>query len=198
MILIFTACARTERDDSVAGDRPVPTPEPTPTEVVEEEPDPTPEPTEPAEIDEPDDWYELVTSEKTYPQAEIGETILELAENPDEFGELWTWFEFDPADPVPELDWENRVMLFVGTGESSGCPLVLDSITFDSDERLISVGASKDVPEDTMCTMDWTPRMFVLLLDNEYLGDGKLRAGIYDTEFQDAVDLELAEVIREE
>jgi hypothetical protein len=166
--------------------------------VVEGDPDPTPEPTETADTNESDDWYQLVISEKTYPQAEIGENIRELAEDPDEFGELWNWFEFDPTDPVPELDWENRVMLFAGTGESSGCPLVLDSVTFDPDERLISVGVSKDVPEDTMCTMDWTPRVFVISLDDEYLGGGELRAGMYDTEFQDGVDLEHAKVIREE
>lgn len=176
-------------DDTGTGDRSVPTPE----ETTTPEPDPTPG------DDSPDagDWYELIESDKTYPEEEHGEQVLELAEREDEFLELWEWFELDSAQDAPELDWDAQLVLFAGIGESSGCPLVLEDVSFDEDERFISVAATRDVSEDTMCTMDWTPRVFVIALDAETLGEGELRAGIYDTDAIDGISPDDGEVVRE-
>ncbi len=189
LVIALAGCASIDQDDSGPEDRPVPTPAPTETEAAE--PDPTAVPSPVGD----DHWYELVISEKTYPETEIGENILELAEDPDEFAELWAWFGFD--DDAPVLDWDSRVVLFAGTGESSGCPLVLDAVKFDEEHRFIGVAASRDVPEDTMCTMDWTPRVFVISLNADLLGDGELRAAIYDTEIIDQFDPADGTIIRE-
>ena len=190
LVIALAGCVERDdaADDNDIGDRPVPTPE----ETATPEPDPTP-------VDDPPDvaeWFELIASDKTYPEEETGEKVLELAENADEFQELWTWFQFEVKD-IPEIDWDEHVVLFAGTGESSGCPLVLEDVSFDEDERFISVAATRDVPEDTMCTMDWTPRVFVIALDAETLGEGELRAGIYDTDAIGGISPGDGEVIRE-
>ena len=192
MMLAVAGCVDrddTADDNGAGGDRTVPTPEATETP----EPDPTP-------VDDPPDaggWYELIVTDKTYPEEKTGEQVLELAEDADRFQELWNWFGLDPAGEIPEIDWNENVALFAGTGESSGCPLVLEEVTFDEEDRFINVAATPDVPEDTMCTMDWTPRVFVIALDAETLGDGELRAGIYDTDAIDGISPDDGEVVRE-
>lgn len=197
LALTLVACVNSEPDSSEPGDRPVPTPEPTPVETPSDEPDPTPAPTEPSDSEEPDDWYELLITEKSYPDARSDEKVLELAESDETYEELWSEFQLDDLDEAPDIDWDNQVVLFAGTGESSGCPLVIDSIDFDEEQRLISIATVRDVPEDTMCTMDWTPRVFVIALDAETLGDGELRAAIYDTEMVDEIDPDDGTIIRE-
>jgi hypothetical protein len=183
-VLILTialgACVSVERDDDAenGGDRPVPTPEPTATEPADTTPEADPTPT--TEPVEPDEWYELLTSEKSYPEEAVGDQILELAENQEEFEELWARFQIEASGDVSDVDWDSSVVLFAGTGESGGCPLVLEDVSFDKDERIIRLAAEMDVPEDTMCTMDWTPRVFVIAMDSAYLGEGELRAGFND------------------
>jgi hypothetical protein len=201
LALVLSGCVGTEDSEAGAGDGPVSTPVPTETEQPEAEPPETPAaPTTPEPQEEGGrngEWYELLVTEKTYPEEKIGEQVLALAEDENEFAELWEWFNLDQEADMPEVDWNTTAVLFAGTGESGGCPLVLDLIDFDQDERLIKVGASKDVPEDTMCTMDWTPRVFVVALDADNLGEGGLRAVIYDTEYDDQIDPESSEAIRE-
>jgi hypothetical protein len=195
IVFVLAGCVEREAaDDNGAADRPVPTPEATETPPAEPDLDPTPDAT--PESPENGEWYELLITDKTYPEEEIGEEILELAENEDEFQELWDWFQLEGDDDHPAVDWDSQVVLFAGTGESSGCPLILEDVTFDEEERFIAVAATRDVPEDTMCTMDWTPRVFVIALDTEMLGDGELRAGIYDTDAIDGIPPDDGEIVR--
>ncbi|MEX2425404.1 MAG: hypothetical protein WD401_01455, partial [Thermomicrobiaceae bacterium] len=77
-------------------------------------------------------------------------------------------------------------------------PLVLDSVTFNEASRLISVNASRDVPEDTVCTADWTPRVFVVAMDRDHLGDGELRAEIGSSERGENPESDGGTVIRED
>jgi hypothetical protein len=201
LALVLSGCAGTEDRESGSGNGPVPTPVPTETEQPEAEPTETPAtPATPEPQEEGGrngEWYELLVTEKTYPEEKIGEQVLALAEDGNEFAELWEWFNLDQEAAMPEVDWNTTAVLFAGTGESGGCPLVLDIVDFDQEEGLIKVGASKDVAEDIMCTMDWTPRVFVIALDADDLGEDELRAVIYDTEYEDQIDPESGEVIRE-
>lgn len=197
LALTLVACVSSEPDSPGSGDRPVPTPEPTPAETPADEPDPTPAPTEPSDSEEPDDWYELLITEKSYPEERTDEQVLELAESDETYEALWSEFQLDDVDDAPDVNWDNQVVLFAGTGESSGCPLIIDSIVFDEEQRFISIATIRDIPEDTMCTMDWTPRVFVIALDSETLGDGELRAAIYDAEMVDQVDPGDGTIIRE-
>jgi hypothetical protein len=191
----LAGCVEREDEENGARDRPVPTPAPTEPETPEPEPTITPDPGENGNAAA--NWYELLKTDKVYPGGQVGEEILELAERQDEFEELWAWFEFEPDEPMPEINWDTTMVLFAGTGESSGCPLVLDTVEFHEDDRVIGIGASMDVPEDTMCTMDWTPRVFVLALDREITGDGELRATLFDPEYGEQLDPGESELIRE-
>lgn len=145
-----------------------------------------------------DEWFDLLVTEKSYPEQRIGTNVLELAEDEARFDELWDWFAIEESER-PEVDWGSQIVLFAGTGEPNGCPLVLDDLSFDQDERYIEVRASRDVPEDTMCTADWTPRLFVIAMDAQYPGGGELRAAIgkgKDGEYEFTADDGV--VIREE
>jgi hypothetical protein len=197
LALLLVGCSDTGNDDREPGEHTVPTPGPT--EQESPEPDPTPTVTPELDDEMPDsDWFELFETEKVYPASLTGEEVLELAENQTEFDELWQAFGFeDPASSL-EINWDTTMVLFVGTGESGTCPTELDTVEYDENERLISVGTSRNVPDDTMCTMDWTPRAFVIALDRDIPGEGELRALVVDVDYEDQLDPERAKIIREE
>jgi hypothetical protein len=169
--------------------------------VDDSEPDdrvvPTPEATSPPASGDDGEWWTVLATDKTFPDAEFGEIFIELAEDQETFDERWDWAGLTDDD-LPDVDWDSQVVIFAGTGESGSCPLVITEIDFDDDERLITIGLERDVPRDTMCTMDWTPRVFVVALDAAELGDGELLALMYDAEFDQEIDPEQAIVIREE
>jgi hypothetical protein len=120
--------------------------------------------------------YSLLASDKRIPPMMIGDIIIELAEDEESLSELWEWFEFDT--PAPVVDWDQEIVIFFGTGESGTCPLDLEEVRFHPDERLVVAVVDPNLPRDAICTMDWTPRTFVVALSGDALGSGELRAGI--------------------
>jgi hypothetical protein len=197
--VVLAACGADDTDEPGSPDRPVPTPQPTATEAPEEDPTPSPEP---SPTEEPvngvnGEWFELLVTDKVYPEGHTGDQIFELAETDADFQELWERFQLDDEHDSPDVEWDRYTVLFVGTGESGGCPLFLDDVTFDQEEGFIAVKATKDLPEDAMCTMDWTPRVFVIALERDVLGEGELRAMIYDIDADPEIDPEDGVVVRE-
>jgi hypothetical protein len=195
LVLILTACVErsAEDDDNTPGDRPLPTPVPTEPESDDSEPDSTATPgTDTGE------WFQLLETDKTYPEDHVGDEILELTESAEEFEEWWERFQLDDAPGADEIDWDQRVVLFVGTGESGSCPVELVDVQFDEDERLVDVMISQEAPPETMCTMDWTPRVFVIALDQSVLGDDELFGVITDPDHDDEdIDPDRLVTIRE-
>jgi hypothetical protein len=106
----------------------------------------------------------------------MGDIIIELAEDEERLNELWEWFEFD--SPAPVVDWDRDLVIFFGTGESGTCPLELEDVRFHPEERLLVAVVDPNLPRDAICTMDWTPRTFVVALSGDAIGSGELRAGI--------------------
>jgi hypothetical protein len=196
LTVLLIGCTDQEDEGSGPGERTVPTPVSTESET----PVPESTPTRTPELDDDmstSEWFDLLATDKVYPEARTGEEVFELAESQDELKGLWRTFGFEESETPSEIDWDTTMVLFVGTGESGSCPIVLDTVEYDEDERLISVGTSRDVPADTMCTMDWTPRAFVIAMDRDVPGDGELRALVFDTEHEDQIDPHEAPVIRE-
>ncbi len=190
-----------EDDDSAAGDRPVPTPAPTEPndddaadDGVDEKPAPTPAPT-PDESN--GEWFNLLETDKTYPEDEIGDEILALAESQETFDEWRERFQLDEIPDVEDIGWDTHGVLFAGTGESGSCPRELGDVLFHKDDRLVEVQASQDEPPDTMCTMDWTPRVFVIALDQAVLGHEELFGVITDPDHDQEIDPDQWTTIRE-
>jgi hypothetical protein len=138
-------------------------------------------------------WYDVIHTEKVLPDEELGDNVYRLVEDPDEFAETWEWFNFE--EELPDVDWDSHVVLFVGTGESGTCPLHVDQVRFNDEDRRIEVMVAMEDP-GAICTMDWTPRAFVIALDPEVLGEGDLRAIVMHSQFKDEVRPEDGEVIR--
>lgn len=189
-----------EDDDSAAGDRPVPTPVPTEPiddaadDGVDDQPSPTPAPTPDEHNGE---WFHLLETDKTYPEDEVGDEVLALAESQETFDEWFGRFQLDDMTDMEAIDWETHAVLFAGTGESGSCPRELVDVLFHEDDRLVEVQASQDEPPDTMCTMDWTPRVFVIALDQAVLGDDELFGVITDPEHDQEIDPDRWITIRE-
>lgn len=193
LLLSLAACVEreSEDDDSAAGDRPVPTP--VPTESDEADPDPTATPG-----DDDGEWFLLLETDKTYPEGNVGDQILELTESPEEFEEWRERFQLEEISGSDDIDWDEQVVLFVGTGESGSCPVELVDVQFDEDKRLVDVFITQEAPPETICTMDWTPRVFVIALDQDVLGDDELFGVITDPEREDEeIDPDRLTTIRE-
>jgi hypothetical protein len=60
--------------------------------------------------DQPDDtrWAELLVTDKAYPEGEFEDPLFQLAEDEDEYRELWEWFEI--GDPQTAVDAVSRVL----------------------------------------------------------------------------------------
>lgn len=141
------------------------------------------------------DWAELLISEKAYPESVFDDPLFELVDDKRKFEETWTRFQID-GDPLA-IDWDTQVVLFAGTGESSGCPLLLNEVAFEVEHRTIVIDSSTEDP-DAMCTADWTPRVFVIAMDRDHLGDGELKAQFLNSDREDEVDPDDGAVIRDE
>jgi hypothetical protein len=176
-LMTLAACVETSApdpgdtdDDAAATPEPTATPSASPTPEMTPTPEPTPTPDDGAVA------YEVLASEKTLPPQTYG-NVIEFAEDDDRFAELWAEFQLD--DDPPEVDWERHVVLFFGTGESGSCPLHLMDVTYDAEERVLTAEVSEDLEPDTVCTDDWTPRVFVVAVDAGHLADGELHARLW-------------------
>lgn len=139
-------------------------------------------------------WAALLISAKTYPEGVFDDPLFVLAEDGDQFQETWKRFQID-GNP-PDVAWGTQVVLFAGTGESSGCPFLLNDVGFEDEHRTIVVDASTEDPE-AMCTTDWTPRVFVIAMDRNHLGEGELRAVFFNSDRDDEVEPDDGVIVRE-
>ena len=188
-----------EDDDGAAVDRPVPTPAPTEPiddddadDEVDEQPTPAPTPDE-----RNGEWFHLLETDKTYPEDAVGDQILALTESAEEFEEWQQRFQLDEIPDAEGIDWDKQAVLFVGTGESGSCPIELVDVEFDDGDRLINVMATREGDDDMMCTMDWTPRVFVIALDQAVLSDDELFGVITDPRFDEKIDPDQWHTIRD-
>ena len=120
---------------------------------------------------------ELFADQSTLPAGSNGSSV--LTENDADTENIWTYFGFDGQ--APEIESEDRVALFVGTGESGSCPIELEGVQVREDE------VSFDVAEnDGPCTADFRPRSFVFLFPAKNAPEVGDRVNLGPSEVQSA------------
>ena len=90
--------------------------------------------------------------------------VAEKALNQEEFEKKWNAFNL--ISERPEVDWENKAVLFVGTEESGTCPKVMEGREFNAEENTILFDF-KDY--EGACTADAHPLTFVLELERNVI-----------------------------
>lgn len=117
--------------------------------------------------------FNLIASEKTLPanfndlayKRDTSPSYQYLARkvvNSSEFEETWDLFEF--KSKKPEVDFNEKDIIFIGVQESGSCPFEVDEIEVSTDNKTIAVQLS--IP-DGACTADATPRTFAVEIDKE-------------------------------
>lgn len=77
------------------------------------------------------------------------------------------WARFGMTGSAPSVDFADRVLLFVGFGESGSCPYVFDGI--EVDDQILRL---LDAQDQEACTSDYNPRTVVLGMDRGILPEG--------------------------
>ena len=111
--------------------------------------------------------FHMLASEQTLP-ANFGELALEPnfqliikhAAHEAAFEENWTMYEL--VQPMPNVNFDEKGVLFIGMHESGSCESEIERMEFESDANRLVVPIS--VP-DGACTTDAVPRTFVVELE---------------------------------
>jgi hypothetical protein len=82
------------------------------------------------------------------------------------------WERFGYKSDRPPVNFQRRVVVFIGTHESGSCPLRFQRTVLHREDRAITVRLSNGPYE--VCTDDWVPRSFVLSLRRASLPEGEL------------------------
>lgn len=111
--------------------------------------------------------FDLIASEKTLPihfneVAFEGQYLVTKAVNSSEFDEGWNLFSFE--NKAPNVDFNEKVIYFIGLYESGSCPYKIRNVKQNDDGKAITVSLSEP---NGACTADATPRTFVIQMDKE-------------------------------
>lgn len=121
--------------------------------------------------------YELIASEKTLPAnfheiaferstTPLHQYLVRKVENQAAFEETWNLYEL--KDNIPNNNFSETSILFIGAQESGSCPTQLKDVKLSPSKNTIKVTLSEpDIP----CTSDGTPRTFVISVDKEVFKD---------------------------
>lgn len=94
------------------------------------------------------------------------------------------WDRFRLTDSPPSVDFADRVLLFVGFGESGSCPYIFDGLEID--DQALRVRNAQDQQD---CTEDFHPRTVVLSIDREGLPEGFLTVDVPDSRREGVIAL---------
>jgi hypothetical protein len=109
---------------------------------------------------------ELLHEEQTGPDRQnVGDKLVEIAYNDDEFEMLWNSFNFEAK--YMNVDFEEFAILFAHTSESSSCPLEVDKILLSDTGTDLIIDTVK---KGSTCTSDAVPKTFVLKIEKDKLG----------------------------
>lgn len=123
--------------------------------------------------------FTMLASEKVLPDhfSEIGYTREESpfltymvirVDDPVDFAKNWELFDLEGS--LPEVNFEEHTVLFIGAAESGSCPMKLEKIERNLDRKTVSAVLRA---EDGNCTSDATPRTYVAKLDRKALGEAE-------------------------
>lgn len=116
--------------------------------------------------------HRLKASQKRMPAGEPRQRG-RLASTRDAYREMWDHFRL--KGERPRVNWRQRKVLFVTTGESSVCPMRFRTLRLNAETRTFRLRARSNRDE---CTDDWTPRTFVVALAHDAIPKGKLSARV--------------------
>jgi PBP1b-binding outer membrane lipoprotein LpoB len=117
--------------------------------------------------------FELIASEKTLPAnfydiaferetTPIFQYLFRKAVNQSEFEQTWNLYGIEKK--IPNVDFNEKDVFFIGVHESGSCPYKIKDVEFSSDNTTMRVPLAE--PEGA-CTSDATPRTFVIQIDKE-------------------------------
>lgn len=105
----------------------------------------------------PDNFEEVALERPASPNFQL---LIKHAAHEAAFEENWAMYEL--AQPMPNVNFDEKGVLFIGMHESGSCESEIERMEFESDENRLVVPIS--VP-DGACTTDAVPRTFVLELE---------------------------------
>ncbi|MCT8137089.1 hypothetical protein H1D32_04650 [Anaerobacillus sp. CMMVII] len=106
----------------------------------------------------PVDFYELANQG----------VLVNKVTNQEEFNEQWTFYQLQ-GTPT-ELDWNDKVAIFLGVFESGSCPYGLDFVEINT-EKTDLIFNLKNNSKGNACTDDATPRTFVVAVNKDEIAD---------------------------
>ena len=110
------------------------------------------------------DGWRLLADESVGPPGWIG-----LATEPGRLEELWT--KHGLKTPVPEVDFQENVVIWFGAVVGSSCPdITLEDVVVDG--AVVYAKTASPTPEDGRCTADAVPHAFVVALERSRLPAG--------------------------
>jgi len=116
--------------------------------------------------------FSVIASGGTFPpefwERATDDVLIRVAADEDAFRELWLQFRFS-ATPEPAPRWEDEVVLFLATGESSNCPLSVRDVTFNSRAGRLTIHLKPRVEGQGACVADFRSRTFALTLPRTLL-----------------------------
>ncbi|MBT9281163.1 MAG: hypothetical protein KM312_00585 [Hydrogenibacillus schlegelii] len=109
--------------------------------------------------------FRVVAAEKTLPadftSVAPEDVPIRVATNEDALQALWSHFGLQ--SPVPPVRWDREVIMLLGTGESSNCPLKVRENAFDRDSGRLQVRLERYTGSGNACYLDFAPRTFALV-----------------------------------
>lgn len=113
----------------------------------------------------PTDFDEMAFKRDTTPSFQY---LVKKVVNQSEFEETWNIYGFE--NKTPNVDFNEKDVIFIGVQESGSCSYKIKSIELNSDNKAITVPLSQ---LDGACTSDATPRTFVIEVNKEVSRDLK-------------------------
>ncbi|WP_043931966.1 DUF3221 domain-containing protein [Bacillus sp. EB01] len=107
----------------------------------------------------PDSFSELAFKRKTAP---FHQYLVKKADNSSEFKDLWHLYGLETG--IPEINFDEEVVLFTGVQESGSCPYTNVESGISADKKSFEVTL---VEPGGNCTADATPRTFVFKVEKE-------------------------------
>lgn len=118
--------------------------------------------------------FRLLASQKTlsndFWEVAPEDVLIRIATDPKTLGELWSYFGLEAE--VPALTWDKEIVMLLGTGEPSNCPLEVKEVAFDDGMGRLTVHLEQHKPPEGICLMDFTPRTFSLALPRSLIDSG--------------------------
>lgn len=109
--------------------------------------------------------FDLIASEKTLPSEsyfDFGESKIERSSSKSEFGDTWAMYGLE--DKIPDVNFDDKSVYFIGVYESGSCPYTIEKIITSKDKESLIVSFSSP---DGACTADANPRTFVIQIDKK-------------------------------